>query len=175
MPHVLVKLWPGNPERQRQALAVGVAKAVMASPGHGKDAISVSLEEVAPSDWTDEVYRPDITNGPGRLHEKPGCNPLWDTPCKAGSDDQPSWTGYARSPAGSPAGAQAWPEMWSNTPQARATRHRAASRCPARSASCARVSSRSDSTSGLIVAGADGMVGLMGSFLSGGPVGHEGR
>ena len=69
MPHVIVKLWPGKSEKQKQALADGVTKAVMASLGYGADAVSVSLEEVAPGDW------PDIINGPGKLYKKPGYSP----------------------------------------------------------------------------------------------------
>jgi 4-oxalocrotonate tautomerase len=76
MPHVIVKLWPGKSERQKQALAAGVTKAVMTSLGYGKDAVSVSLEEVVPGDWTEKVYKPDIVNGPGTLYKKPGYKPL---------------------------------------------------------------------------------------------------
>lgn len=76
MPHVIVKLWPGKSERQKQALADGVTKAVMTSLGYGEDAVSVSLEEVVPGDWTEKVYKPDIVNGPGTLYKKPGYKPL---------------------------------------------------------------------------------------------------
>jgi 4-oxalocrotonate tautomerase len=76
MPHVIVKLWPGKSERQKQALADGVTKAVMTSLGYGEDAVSVSVEEVVPGDWTEEVYKPDIKNGPGTLYKKPGYEPL---------------------------------------------------------------------------------------------------
>jgi 4-oxalocrotonate tautomerase len=76
MPHVIVKLWPGKSEQQKQALADGVTKAVMTSLGYGEDAVSVSLEEVAPGDWTEKVYRPDITNGAGKLYKEPGYSTL---------------------------------------------------------------------------------------------------
>ena len=75
MPHVIVKLWPGKSEHQKQALAEGVTKAVMTSLGYGADAVSVSLEEVASGDWTAKVYEPDILNGPGKLYKKPGYGP----------------------------------------------------------------------------------------------------
>ncbi len=76
MPHVIVKLWPGRSEQQKQKLADGVTKAVVTSLGYGEDAVSVSLEEVDPADWTEKVYKPDILNGRGRLYKKPGYNPL---------------------------------------------------------------------------------------------------
>ena len=76
MPHVIVKLWPGKSEQQKQKLAEGVTKAVMASLGYGEESVSVSLEEIPPSAWTEEVYKPDIINGPGKLYKRPGYNPL---------------------------------------------------------------------------------------------------
>ena len=76
MPHVIVKLWPGKSEQQKQKLVDGVTKAVTTSLGYGDDAVSVSLEEVAPADWTEKVYKADIINGPGKLYKKPGYNPL---------------------------------------------------------------------------------------------------
>jgi 4-oxalocrotonate tautomerase len=63
MPHVIVKHWPGKSEPQKQKLAEGVTNAV-------------SLEEVAPSDWTEKVYKPDIVGKPDQLYRKPGYNPL---------------------------------------------------------------------------------------------------
>ena len=39
-------------------------------------AISVSIEDIAPSDWTDRVYKPGIENGPGKLYKPPGYGPL---------------------------------------------------------------------------------------------------
>jgi 4-oxalocrotonate tautomerase len=58
-------------EQQKRKLVDGVT-AVMTSLGYGEDAVSVSLEEVAPGDWTEKVYKPDIMNGLGTLYKKPG-------------------------------------------------------------------------------------------------------
>jgi 4-oxalocrotonate tautomerase len=63
-------------EQQKRKLVDGVTKAVMTSLGYGEDAVSVSLEEVAPGDWTEKVYKSDIMNGLGTLYKKPGYNPL---------------------------------------------------------------------------------------------------
>ena len=66
MPHVIVKLWP-KPEVQKRALADAITQAVMQQLGYGDDAVSVSLEEIAPAEWTEKVYKPDILNGAGTL------------------------------------------------------------------------------------------------------------
>jgi 4-oxalocrotonate tautomerase len=42
----------------------------------GDDAVSVAIEEVAPGDWGDQVYKPDILNSAGKLYKKPGYNPI---------------------------------------------------------------------------------------------------
>ena len=76
MPHVIVKLWPGKSEQQKQKLAEGVTKAVMTSLGYGEASVSVSLEEVPSGEWTEKVYKPDIINGPGKLYKRPGYDPL---------------------------------------------------------------------------------------------------
>ena len=76
MPHVIVKMYSGRTEEQKKKLAEEVAKAVMASTGNSEESISVSVEDIAPSDWTDRVYKPDIENGPGKLYKRPGYGPL---------------------------------------------------------------------------------------------------
>ena len=37
---------------------------------------SVSIENVASSDWAEKVYKPDILARPDTLYKKPGYNPL---------------------------------------------------------------------------------------------------
>ena len=76
MPHVIVKLWPGKSEKQKQQLADGITSAVMTNLGYGDESVSVSLEEVAPGDWTEKVYKPDILRWQGKLYKKPGYKPL---------------------------------------------------------------------------------------------------
>jgi 4-oxalocrotonate tautomerase len=55
MPHVTVKLWPGKSEEQKARLAERITEGVMAVLDHGEESISVSIEEVAPQDWTEKV------------------------------------------------------------------------------------------------------------------------
>jgi 4-oxalocrotonate tautomerase len=75
MPHVIVKLWPGKSDRQKQKLVEGVTNAVTTSLGYGEESVSVSLEEVAASDWLAQVYEPDIIGKPKQLYKKPGYGP----------------------------------------------------------------------------------------------------
>ena len=72
MPHVIVKLWPGNSEQQKAQLADAIAKDVMNVLGFGEESISVSMEEVEPRDWSEKVFKPDIVNKPNQLYKKPG-------------------------------------------------------------------------------------------------------
>lgn len=75
MPHVIVKLWPGPSEGQKARLAEAITRDVMAVLGLGEESVSVALEEVAPEDWLEKVYRPDVPGGPGRLYKEPGYDP----------------------------------------------------------------------------------------------------
>ena len=76
MPHVIVKMYPGRSEQQKARLAEAIVKDVMTFTGVGDEAVSVSIDEIGPSDWVEKVYQPDILNCPGKLYKKPGCNPL---------------------------------------------------------------------------------------------------
>lgn len=76
MPHVVVKLWPGKPEQQKQKLADEITRAVMSVHNYGEDAVSVALEEIAPKDWTEKVYKPDILGKPEQIYKQPGYDPV---------------------------------------------------------------------------------------------------
>ncbi|MGD0432301.1 MAG: tautomerase family protein [Acetobacteraceae bacterium] len=76
MPHVIVKLQAGRSEQQKARLAEEVTKAVMAGANCTEDAVSVSIEDIAPADWTEEVFKPDILAKSDKLYKKPGYNPL---------------------------------------------------------------------------------------------------
>ncbi len=72
MPHVVVKLWPGKSEEQKERLAEAITRDVMTVLGSGEESVSVSFEEVDPQDWAERVYRPDIAGKPDQLYKKPG-------------------------------------------------------------------------------------------------------
>lgn len=72
MPHVIVKLWPGKSEQQKQRLADAITKDVASILGYGDESVSVGFEEVSSSDWRDQVYQPDIIKKKNSLYKKPG-------------------------------------------------------------------------------------------------------
>lgn len=57
MPHVLVKLWPGKSEEQKQRLVDAITKDVMEILRYGEESISVAMQEVKPQDWAEEVRK----------------------------------------------------------------------------------------------------------------------
>ena len=76
MPHVIVKMYPGRSEQLKADLAAAIVKNVMSITNVGDDAVSVAIEEVAPGEWVEKVYKADILNGAAKLYKKPGYNPL---------------------------------------------------------------------------------------------------
>ena len=50
MPHVIVKLYAGRSEQQKAKLAEEVTKAIMIGANCTEEAVSVSIEDVAPDD-----------------------------------------------------------------------------------------------------------------------------
>ena len=72
MPHVIVKLWPGKSEQQKQQLADRITKDVMDVLHYGDESVSVALEEVSAKDWAEKVYKPEIVNNSEKLYKRPG-------------------------------------------------------------------------------------------------------
>jgi len=72
MPHVIVKLWPGKSEQQKNKLAEQITEAVMSVLGYGQESVSVAMEEVRPEEWKAHVFKPDILDKPETLYKKPG-------------------------------------------------------------------------------------------------------
>lgn len=72
MPHVIVKLWPGKSERQKEMLSERITRSVMEVLHYGEESVSVAFEEISADEWAEKVYRPDIVNVPGKLYKKPG-------------------------------------------------------------------------------------------------------
>lgn len=75
MPHVIVKMWPGKSERQKQQLSDQITDAVTRTLGYGKASVSVGIEVVQPSAWVRDVYDPDIRGKWDDLYQKPGYDP----------------------------------------------------------------------------------------------------
>lgn len=76
MPHVTVKLWPGKSDQQKTKLAEALTKDVMNVLNYGEESVSVSIEEVKPEDWAEQVYKPEILDAPENVYKKPGYNPF---------------------------------------------------------------------------------------------------
>ena len=72
MPHIIIKLWPGKSEQQKQRLADRITKDVMDVLNYGDESVSVAMEEVSASDWAEKVYKPEIIANSKRLFKKPG-------------------------------------------------------------------------------------------------------
>jgi 4-oxalocrotonate tautomerase len=60
MPHVIVKLYPGRSAEQKKQLAREIVKSVVEIAKCKQKSVSVAIEEVAPDDWAEKVYKPDI-------------------------------------------------------------------------------------------------------------------
>jgi 4-oxalocrotonate tautomerase len=72
MPHVVVKLWPGKSEKQKQQLADAISRSVMDILHYGPESVSVAMEEISASDWAEKVYKPEIEARQNLLYKKPG-------------------------------------------------------------------------------------------------------
>jgi 4-oxalocrotonate tautomerase len=76
MPHVIVKMYPGRTDEQKNRLAQAIADSVVKIAGCEDKTVSVAIEEVAPENWAETVYRPDILEKEKTLFKKPGYNPF---------------------------------------------------------------------------------------------------
>ncbi|MEZ5963116.1 MAG: tautomerase family protein [Planctomycetota bacterium] len=72
MPHVIVKLWPGKSQQQKQRLTDAITRAVTRELGYGEESVSVAFEEVRAEDWKEQVYLPDVVGQSDKLLKKPG-------------------------------------------------------------------------------------------------------
>ena len=75
MPHVIVKLWPGKTEAQKQRLSDTIVQDFKTILGSGDESISVAFEEIPPEDWSTCVYEPDIQAKWQSLTKIPGYGP----------------------------------------------------------------------------------------------------
>jgi len=75
MPHIIVRLYPGRTENQKQRLADEIVRTVVDIVKCAEKSVSVAIEEVRPDDWTEKVYKPDILNSARTLYRKPGYDP----------------------------------------------------------------------------------------------------
>ena len=72
MPHIIVKLWPGRTEEQKQELTRKIVDAVVETANVEESCVSVAFEEILSKDWGKKVYKPDILEKDETLYKKPG-------------------------------------------------------------------------------------------------------
>lgn len=75
MPHVIIKLHSGRSDQVKTRLAEEICKAVTDVLKLGEESVSVAIEDISPSEWTERVYKPDILGNPEKLSKKPGYSP----------------------------------------------------------------------------------------------------
>lgn len=75
MPHVTVKLWPGETDEAKQRLSDAIVDSAVRILGCSKASLSVAFTDVSPADWMDEVYEPDIARRSDSLTKRPGYGP----------------------------------------------------------------------------------------------------
>jgi 4-oxalocrotonate tautomerase len=76
MPHAIIKLYAGKSEQQKKRIAEEVTQAIMISTNCGEQSVSVSIQDVKPSEWAETVYKPDIIGNANILYKKPGYESL---------------------------------------------------------------------------------------------------
>lgn len=72
MPHIIVKLWPGHSEQEKQQFADAITQDAMRILQTSKNSLSVAIEEVASNDWMADVYEPDIRAKSETIYKQPG-------------------------------------------------------------------------------------------------------
>jgi 4-oxalocrotonate tautomerase len=72
MPHIIIKLFPGRTEEQKETLTRRIVDIIEETAGVDENAVSVSFEEVAPEDWDELVVKPDIAERKDQVTKFPG-------------------------------------------------------------------------------------------------------
>ncbi|MCW5695008.1 MAG: tautomerase family protein [Pseudolabrys sp.] len=75
MPHIVVKMFAGRSDEDKQKLAQALTRTLMETIGSSEKSISVGIEDVAPEAWGDKVYRPDIAAKLDTIFKAPGYDP----------------------------------------------------------------------------------------------------
>ncbi|MGB5158123.1 tautomerase family protein [Desulfobacterium sp. N47] len=71
MPHIIIKLYPGRSNEQKQKLTDAIVKNVVSIANCEAKTVSVAIEEVSPEDWAEKVYMPDILGNKDKLYKEP--------------------------------------------------------------------------------------------------------
>ena len=76
MPHIVVKMYKGRTEEQKNELAKALLETAVKVTGRGAEHFSVAIEDYEPENWTDEVYDKEIAGKQDTLYVKPGYGSL---------------------------------------------------------------------------------------------------
>ncbi len=107
MPHIIVKLYAGRSAQQKKDLTEKIVKSVVETTDCKETVVSVAIEEFAPTDWAEKVYRPDILEGQATLLKEPGYNPFSPKAEEKQQNDRPSLMEYVRQAVAHAAGEDA--------------------------------------------------------------------
>jgi len=72
MPHITIKIYPGQTEEQKTTLTEAITTQVIQITGKPEAVISIDFIEVLEEAWMEEVYETNIKQNLDRLYKKPG-------------------------------------------------------------------------------------------------------
>ncbi len=75
MPHVVVKMYKGRTQEQKEAMTEAVSKALIDTISCSDDHISVAIEEYDREKWEEEVFYKEIEPNLVNLYKKPNYKP----------------------------------------------------------------------------------------------------
>jgi 4-oxalocrotonate tautomerase len=76
MPHVIIKMYPGRTEEQKNKLAKAITNSVVEIAKTSEEHVSIDIQEIKPEDWAEKVYKPEILTKMDKLQKKPGYDPF---------------------------------------------------------------------------------------------------
>jgi len=76
MPHVIIKMYPGRTEEQKNKLSKAITKSVVDIAGTSEEHVSIDIQDIKPEDWAETVYKKEILPKLDELQKKPGYNPF---------------------------------------------------------------------------------------------------
>ncbi|MFH2045940.1 MAG: tautomerase family protein [Pseudomonadota bacterium] len=71
MPHIIIKLYPGRSQEQKQKLTDAIVRDVVSIAKCEAKTVSVAIEEVSSNDWDEKVFKPDILGNKNILFKEP--------------------------------------------------------------------------------------------------------
>lgn len=72
MPHIVIKCYPGRTQEQKMLCAQKIAESIAQTLECNISSVSVSIEEVPPEEWKENVWDASILPNMDSLYIKPG-------------------------------------------------------------------------------------------------------